>query len=44
MSWKEKTVVRILLMIAEMLAAEPWSKEIHHLSNHITQYRGTDAA
>jgi hypothetical protein len=38
MTWKQKTVVRILLLVAQMLAEEPWAKEIEHLSNHITQH------
>jgi hypothetical protein len=39
MTWKQKTVVRILLFVAQMLAEEPWAKEIEHISNHITQHR-----
>jgi hypothetical protein len=38
MNWKQKTVVRILLLVARMLADEDWAEEIKHLSNHITQY------
>ena len=39
MTWKEKTVIRILLFVAQMLSDEKWRKEIEHLSNHITQYK-----
>jgi hypothetical protein len=39
MSWKQRTVVRILLFVAQMLADEEWRKEIEHLSNHITQHK-----
>jgi hypothetical protein len=35
-SWKQSTVIRILLLVARMLADQPWEKEISHLSNHIT--------
>lgn len=38
-TWKQRTVIRILLLVAEMLADEEWAKEIEHLSNHITQQK-----
>jgi len=34
-TWKRKTVIRILLMVAEFLADEEWREEIHNLANHI---------
>ncbi len=44
MTWKERTVVRILLLVARMLSEEPWADEIKHLSNHITSGIGEDYA
>jgi len=35
LTWKQKTVMRILLLVAQMLADEAWAEEIKHLSNHI---------
>ena len=40
MTWKQKTVIRILLFVAQMLSDAQWQKEIEHLSNHISQYKG----
>lgn len=39
MNWKQSTVIRILLLVARMLADHSWEKEISHLSNHITTAR-----
>jgi hypothetical protein len=40
MTWKQKTIVRILLFIAQMLADDDWAKkELGHISNHITTHR-----
>lgn len=36
MNWKEKTVVRILLMVAGWIAPSEWKKEIEQLGNHIS--------
>jgi hypothetical protein len=42
MSWKQKTVIRILLLVAKMVNDDEWLKEdIKHLSNHITTAIGT---
>ena len=35
MTWKKKTVIRILLLVAQMLADGDWREEIEHLANHI---------
>jgi len=35
-NWKQKTVIRILLLVAKIVNDEPWiSDEIKSLSNHI---------
>lgn len=39
MTWKQRTVIRILLFVAQMLADEEWAQEIAHISNHITQHK-----
>lgn len=40
MTWKEKTIARILLLIARMLAEDSAiADELRHLSNHISQSR-----
>ena len=36
MTWKEKTVIRILLLVAKMLAADEWKAEIKELATHIS--------
>lgn len=36
---KHKTVIRILLLVAKMLADPQWQTEIQNLSNHITTAR-----
>jgi hypothetical protein len=36
MTFKRKTVIRILLLVARMLADGIWAKEIEHLANHIS--------
>lgn len=36
MTWKQKTVVAILLLVARMLADEPWASEVKNLANHIS--------
>lgn len=35
MSWSDKVVMRILLLVAKMIAREDWKKEIEQLSSHI---------
>jgi hypothetical protein len=35
MTWKDKTVIRILLIVAKMVSPT-WSKEIDSLSAHIS--------
>jgi hypothetical protein len=40
MTWKQKTVIRILLLVARMMADEPWGDEIKHLANHINAELG----
>jgi len=33
-SWKDKTAIRILLLVAKMVAGPAWQKEIEQLSSH----------
>ena len=35
LTWKQKTVMRILLLVARMMADEVWAEEIKNLSTHI---------
>jgi hypothetical protein len=43
MTWKQKTVVRILLMIARIISEdEALAADLQHLSNHISQHRNGD--
>jgi hypothetical protein len=35
MTFKQKTVIRILLLVARMLSDEPWTAEIDELCTHI---------
>lgn len=35
MTFKEKVVVRILLLIAKLIADESWKKDIETLSTHV---------
>jgi hypothetical protein len=35
MTWKQKTLIRILLLIAKMFAEQPWVAELNALANHI---------
>ena len=43
-TWKQRLVARILLLVAHMFADEPWGEEIKHLSIHIDLHapRGDD--
>jgi hypothetical protein len=34
-TWKQKTTIRILLLVARMLADDPWANEIKDLANHV---------
>lgn len=44
MTWKEKTIVRILLIIAKMLAEDPQTElEIKQLAAHVSVWGGKDA-
>jgi hypothetical protein len=37
MNWKQKTVVRILMIVARMVAEDEWLKdELKNLANHIS--------
>lgn len=36
MNWTDKTVIRILLLIAKFMASDPWKKDIEQLANHIS--------
>lgn len=37
MTWKEKTVIRILLLVARVVCDEQWvQEEIKHLNNYIS--------
>ena len=35
MSWREKIVIRVLLLVARMVAGDPWAAEIDKLATHI---------
>jgi hypothetical protein len=35
-SWSDKTVIRILLLVAKFIASEGWRKEIDALASHIS--------
>ncbi len=39
---KHKTVIRILLLVAKMIAQPEWQGEIQNLANHISQLRKED--
>jgi hypothetical protein len=36
MNWTDKTVIRILLIVAKFMAQEPWKKDIEQLAAHIS--------
>ncbi len=36
MDWKEKTVIRILLVIAQWIAPSEWKKDVETLATHIS--------
>jgi hypothetical protein len=36
MSWSDKTVIRILLLVAKFLASDGWRKDIDALAVHIS--------
>lgn len=36
MNWKEKTVVRILLLVARFIAPAEWQKDVESLATHIS--------
>ena len=38
MSTREKLVVKILLLVARIVADDAWAVEIKHLANHIDQH------
>jgi hypothetical protein len=45
MTWREKTVIRILLIIAGLLAEDAaLSREIQALANHVAVYKGDGGA
>ena len=35
MTWREQLVVRILLLVARIVATDEWAVEVKHLANHI---------
>lgn len=39
MTWKEKTIIRILLIIAQMMSDEKTTKQIHELHCHISTFK-----
>ena len=43
MSWKQKTCIAILLLVARMVSDEDWKVDIKNLANHIATYRGEEA-
>lgn len=36
MTWKEKTVIRILLLVAKFLSPSEWAKDVESLATHIS--------
>lgn len=36
MNWKEKTVIRILLLVARLIAPAEWQKDVEQLATHIS--------
>lgn len=38
MSWRDRTVIRILLLIAVFVSEESWRKELQGMANHINLY------
>ena len=43
MTWREKCVIRILLLVAKIVAAdEDLATEIRHLANHISTWAPKD--
>jgi hypothetical protein len=36
MNWTDKTVIRILLMVAKFIARDDWKKDVEQLSAHIS--------
>jgi len=36
LTWKDKTVIRILLLVARIVGEEKWIKDIQELANHIS--------
>lgn len=39
MSWRQKTTIAILLLVARMLADDEWAREIKNLANHIAVHK-----
>lgn len=35
MNWREKMVIRILMLVAEFMADGEWKKEVHALALHL---------
>ena len=42
MTWREKCVVRILLLVAKMVDEGPWRDDIQNLANHISTWAPKD--
>jgi len=36
MTWQEKTVIRILMLVAQLLSPSLWSSEVKSLSAHLS--------
>lgn len=36
MNWREKTVIKILMLVASLLTPEEWSKEVKNLATHLS--------
>jgi hypothetical protein len=36
MTWRDKTVIRILMLVATLIAREEWKKEVSGLAAHLT--------
>lgn len=43
MSWKDRTVLRILMLVASFLSRDEWKKEVDSLAQQINLYAPKEA-
>jgi hypothetical protein len=36
MNWTDKSVIKVLLLVAKLIAREEWKKDIEQLSTHLS--------